>query len=161
MIGLGRKGYSMRIFRCLTKDMACALEAIRVVKHEEDGNPVEIITEESMRNFLSDPSNYLIVAELDKIVVGYIVAYELQRVDRNMKSMFFYEIGVLKKYRNQGIGSLLINFLKGICKEKRIMKMWVGTNRSNLSAIRLYSKTGGKEDSKGDEVSFTYYPPFD
>lgn len=151
----------MKIFRCFINDIACALEAIRVVKHEEDGNPIELVTEESMRNFLSDPNNYLIVAEIDKIVVGYIVAYELQRIDRNMKSMFFYEIGVLKKYRNQEIGSSLINFLKEICREKKIMKMWVGTNRSNLSAMRLYSKTGGKEDSNGDEVSFTYYPPFD
>lgn len=151
----------MKIFRCLIEDMACALEAIRVVKHEEDKNPIELANEESMRNFLSDPINYLIVAEIDKIVVGYIVAYELQRVDRNMKSMFFYEIGVLKEYRNQGIGSSLINFLKEICREKKIMKMWVGTNRSNLPAMSLYSKTGGKEDTSGDEVSFTYYPTFD
>jgi ribosomal protein S18 acetylase RimI-like enzyme len=151
----------MKIFRCFIEDMAYALEAISVVKHEEDRNPIELVTEESMRNFLADPNNYLIVAEIDKIVVGYIVAYELQRVDRNMKSMFFYEIGVLKEYRIQGIGSSLINFLKEICREKKIMKMWVGTNRSNLSAMRLYSKTGGKEDLAGDEVSFTYYPPFD
>ncbi|MBP7073001.1 MAG: GNAT family N-acetyltransferase [Clostridia bacterium] len=151
----------MKIFRCFINDIAYALEAICVVKHEEDGNPIEFVTEESMRNFLSEPNNYLIVALIDKIVVGYIVAYELQRVDRNMKFMFFYEIGVLTKYRNQGIGSSLINFLKEICKEKKIIKMWVGTNRSNLSAMRLYSKTGGKEDSNGDEVSFTYYPPFD
>jgi hypothetical protein len=55
---------------------------------------------------------------------------------------------------------MLINYIKGICREKRVMKMWVETNRSNLPAMRLYSKTGGKQCLSEDEVSFTYNAPF-
>lgn len=53
-----------------------------------------------MNNFLSDPNNYLIVSIINNEVVGYLVAYELQRVDRKERAMYFYEIGVLKDRRN-------------------------------------------------------------
>jgi hypothetical protein len=88
----------MKIFQCYSKDLSYALEAIRAIKCEEDGNPIDLITEESMNIFLSDPQNFLIVVVIDNTVVGYIVAYELQRIDRNATMMFLYEIGVLRQY---------------------------------------------------------------
>lgn len=151
----------MKLIRCSTNDMSYALEAIRVVKHEEDNNKLELLTDECMTNFLSNPDNYLIIAIGDNIVAGFVVAYELQRVDRNQKLMFLYEIGVLKTHRKKGIGTVLINFLKGICEDNNIMKMWVPTERSNIPAVSLYTKTGGEVSTKANEVSFTWYPPFE
>lgn len=150
----------MQIIRCNIDHMEYALDAIRTVKHEEDDNPLELITEEAMNIFLSNKSNYLIVAVDEDEVVGFIVAYELQRVDRNLKAMFFYEIGVLRKYRNKGIGTALINYIKEICREKNIMKMWLPTERSNIPAVKLYTKTGGEITQIDDEVTFTWYPPY-
>jgi ribosomal protein S18 acetylase RimI-like enzyme len=92
--------------------MSYALEAIRVVKHEGDNNKLELLTDECMTNFLSNPDNYLIIAIDDNIVAGFVVAYELQRVDRNQKLMFLYEIGVLKTHRKKGIGTVLMNLEK-------------------------------------------------
>lgn len=150
----------MKIIRCNHESIVYALEAIRVVKNEEDNNPIELVTEDVLVGFLKNTDNYLIVAVEHAKVLGFIIAYELQRVDRNSSIMFLYEIGVLKELRNRGIGTELIDFLKRICEERSIMKMWVPTERTNISAVNLYTKTGGIISKVEDEVSFTWYPPF-
>jgi ribosomal protein S18 acetylase RimI-like enzyme len=75
--------------------------------------------------------------------------------------MLFYEIVVDEEYRERGVGKELIRSLKQICRDNRIMKMWVSTNRSNRAAMELYGSTGGVESADGDEVSFTYLPPYE
>ncbi len=91
---------------------------------------------------------------------GFALAYRLMRVDREKDMMFFYEIVVDKKHRNKGAGRALIQYLKEICRDEKVMKMWVSINRSNTAAMELYRSTGGVERSDGDEVSFTYFPPY-
>lgn len=150
----------MNILRCTEEQIAHALTAIRVIKHEEDNIPLELITEDAMCQFLSDPNNYLVVAVENDEVLGYVVAYALQRVDREAKTLFFYEIGVSKQARKRGIGTALINFMKDVCETNNYMKMWVPTERSNNAAMQLYEKTGGTISESIDEVSFTWYPPY-
>ena len=150
----------MKIIRCNHESIVYAIEAIRVVKNEEDNNPIELVTEDVLRNFLKNENNYLIAAVENAKVLGFIIAYELYRADRNSSIMFLYEIGVLKEFRNRGIGSELIDFLKMICEERCIMKMWVPTERTNVPAVSLYAKMGGIISKIDDEVSFTWYPPY-
>lgn len=151
----------MKVFRCDETHITYAMDAVRIVKYEEDHDHMDMVTEESMRAFLADPDHYLIVAAIEQNVVGYIVAYELKRVDRDAAMMLLYEIGVLKANRKRGIGSVLIDCIKDICRERNIIKMWVIADRANIPAVKLYTETGGEEDADGEEVSFTYYPPFD
>lgn len=151
----------MDILRCAEEHIRYALAAIRVVKNEEDHNPIGLVTPEAMRLFLSNPDNYLLIAVEENEVIGYLIAYALQRVDRKSKMLFFYEIGVLKKARRKGIGTALIGYMKEICKKNEYMKIWVLTERSNNAVMRLYEKTGGEISESNDEVSFTWYPPYE
>src|SRR5262249_61472501 len=96
-----------------------------------------------MSRLLSRPQNVLLVATEEGAPVGYIVAYLLDRIDRDQKMMFFYEIGVKKSHRRRGIGKKLIAYLKEVCREADLMKMWVPTSRANVAAARLYERTGG------------------
>ena len=84
----------------------------------------------------------MIVAFDDGVPVGYLLAYLLDRVDRDQHMMFFYEIGVAESQRRQGVGKRPIGELKSICREADVMKMWVPTGRSNVAATRLYTSTG-------------------
>lgn len=151
----------MIIKRLNKNDAGLALKAVREIKLRDDEESQEKLSLEYLYDFLSNDRNYIFVAMVDEQVVGLLYSYRLQRIDRKQDSMFFYEIEVDKEFRNLGIGSRLIEELKELCRKENIMKMWVGTNRSNLPAMRMYTKTGGKESVNGnDEVTFTYFPPY-
>lgn len=147
----------MTIRRLKASDAALARNAIATLKITDSGLR-DRLDADYLRRFLSRPENYLIVATEGERAVGYVVAYLLDRADRDQAMMFFYEISVAETHRRRGVGSGMIELLKRFCREQRVMKMWVHTNRSNLAAMALYESTGGKADESGDEVSFLYLP---
>ncbi len=105
--------------------------------------------------YLSNEMNVLLVALDGQQPVGFVLAYELERVDSQPPMMFFYEVEVSESHRRQGIGAALIEALRGICRERRIGKMFVITNRENVAARALYHQTGGREEYD-DGVLFVY-----
>jgi aminoglycoside 3-N-acetyltransferase I len=134
-------------------DSNLGVDALRVLK-APDGYPIPSAA--YLSRFLSRLENVLIVALAGGVPIGYLVAYSLDRADRNQKMMFFYEIAVAESCRRRGIGKRMINELKFICREADIMKMWVPTGRSNVAATRLYASTGAVPLPSGDEVTYAY-----
>ena len=90
--------------------------------------------------------------------IGFVLAYELERLDRPQPMMLFYEVNVLESKRRQGVAKAMINHLKTICQERNILKMWVLTNKANQAAMRTYESTGGQLVKEDDMVMFVYYP---
>ena len=146
--------------RLVAGDEIFARRAIHRLKSETPGVIKEKLRVGHLEHFLRCDRNYLLVAIINEEPVGFVLAYRLMRVDRKQDMMLFYEVVVDEQYRMQGVGSELIGLLRQICREERIMKMWVSTNRSNAAAMELYSSTGGIENVEGDEISFTFIPPF-
>ncbi len=143
----------MDIRRLGPEEYATGVDTIARLKGP-DGYPTP--SPEYLRKFLSRLENVLIVATDDGIPVGYIVAYLLDRVDRDQQMMFFYEIGVAESHRRRGVGTRMIAALKAICRTADVMKMWVPTGRSNIPATRLYASTGGVPLPGEDEVTYAY-----
>lgn len=59
----------------------------------------------------------------------------------------FAEIGLIavkQEYQHQGYGKLLVEFVENITFEKKLNHLIVATQLSNLPAIKLYEKCGGK-----------------
>jgi ribosomal protein S18 acetylase RimI-like enzyme len=146
----------MNIIHCDKNNIDLAVNAMATIKCVEDGKPVELATVTAMTTFLENPFNHLLVAVEGSETVGYIIAYELQRPDREQSMMHLYDITVLKKHRQKGIGTALIEQLKSICSTKPMMKMFVGTNRSNEPAVGLYQKTGAVLSNDTDAVGLTW-----
>lgn len=142
-------------------DVVIARQAITTLKTETPPGVRANLEVEYLKDFLSCDTNYLLVALIDGEPVAYVLAYRLMRVDREQDMMLFYEVIVDEKFRHQGVGRALIMRLKEICRDKKIMKMWVLTDRSNIAAVALYKSTGGIEDRHGDELTFTYLPPYE
>lgn len=134
-------------------DSNLGVDAIRLLK-APDGYLIP--SGAYLSEFLSRPENVLIVATDDRTPVAYLIAYLLDRVDRDQKMMFFYEIEVAESHRRRGIGTRMIGELKCICREADVMKMWVPTGRSNLAATRLYASTGAVLVPNEDEVTYAY-----
>lgn len=139
-------------------DEMLARQAVMRLKPETPSDVRERLDPHYLEGFLKCDRNYLLVALVNDEPVGFALAYRLMRVDRAQDMMLFYEIVVDEDYREQGVGKELIQFLKRMCRESNIMKMWVLSNRSNIAAMELYRSTGGVESAEGDEVTFMYFP---
>jgi ribosomal protein S18 acetylase RimI-like enzyme len=145
----------MEVRRLRPGDSEIGAETIRCLK-APDGYPTP--THAYFETYLSRPENVFIVAIDNTEPVGYVVAYFLDRIDRDQRMMFFYEIGVAESHRRRGIGRRMINTLKSLCREENAMKMWVPTGRANIAATGLYASTGAVPLPSGDEVTYTYPP---
>jgi len=110
---------------------------------------------DARRRFLSDQYVYLLAAYADEELAGFLVGYELNRLDTSRPMMTLYRIDVLPRFQKRGVGKRLVNELKRICRRKGVLKMFVITSESNQAAMALYSSTGGVRGAK-DEVVFVY-----
>ena len=147
----------MEIRRLKESEAALAHNAIATLKIT-DSTLRRNLTFDYLQRFLSRPENYLIVATEGDTAVGYLVAYLLDRVDRDQAMMFLYEISVAETHHRRGAGTGMIDLLKRFCRDQCVMKMWVHTNKSNKAAMALYATTAGKAETSGDEITFLYTP---
>jgi ribosomal protein S18 acetylase RimI-like enzyme len=111
---------------------------------------------DSLEAFLMDPANYLIVAEAEGEPVGYLVAYRLQRPDRQAAQMFIYEVDVAEAWRRRGLGSALLEEIRRLARAERMFEAFVLTSRGNEAARRLYARTGAAVED--DAALLFVYP---
>lgn len=145
----------MEVRRLDASDADLAHQAITTLKIT-DATVRERLDADYLRRFLDRTENILIVVLADGQPVGYLIAYQLDRIDRDQTMICFYEIAVAETHRRQGVGTALIERLKTLCRELNVMKMWVQTNRSNVAAVWLYESAGGVANTSGDEVTFEW-----
>ena len=97
----------------------------------------------SLQQFLANPANYLLIADAEGDVGGFLMAYRLNRADREASQMFVYEIGVAMPWRGQGLASTLVEEIKALARAEGMFEVFVLTSRDNERARRLYARTGG------------------
>ena len=134
-------------------DAELALEAIRTIKRPALRPDFGV---DDLANFLQRPSNVLIVASENGQPIGFLLAYLLDRVDRDRPMACLYEIDVLEARRRQGTGRQMIEALRSVCRQIDATKIWAVTNRSNAAAVGLYRNTGATSAPEGDDVVFVY-----
>jgi aminoglycoside 3-N-acetyltransferase I len=138
----------MVIRRLETGDEAIACQVVATFKNAYP-------TINYMAHFLDNKDNYFYVAEVAGKLVGFLLAYKMDRCDGERAMMFLYEIEVLSQRRRQGIGKALVQATKKECEQKRFLKMFVITDGSNEPAKNLYSSAGGRR-VQGSAILFHY-----
>lgn len=138
----------MRVRRLSPCDVLCVVEAVREFKGR-------IVCPEHAREFLREDRHHVVVAEIDGDLAGYLLAYRLDRIDRESAKMFIYEIDVAEAHRRKAVGKALVESILKIAEEGKMMSSFVLTNRSNEAAVSLYRSTGGRI-SEDDGLVFTY-----
>ncbi len=108
--------------------------------------------------FLTNPANYLLVAEANGEVIGFLSAHSLDSIEREAAAMFIYEIEVSQEHRRKGARRALINHIRAIAQKSNMFEMFVFTSHSNTTACAFYQSTGGQTE-EGDELMFVYYFP--
>ena len=113
-------------------------------------------TVEEVRSFLFSDLYYdkvkeIFFAELDGESVGYIGGgiAEKYNLEKNVQRWDIFTIGVLKKYRQRGVGARLMLHALETFRAKGMTKATLGVDDYNpTKAIRLYEKVGFKVKKK-------------
>ena len=112
---------------------------------------------EHAQSFIADDHNHLLLAKTGDEVCGFVYYYILDRLDHRQKEILIYEIEVQEKFRQQGIGTALVERVKEHATEDQISQIWVLTNESNTAAQKLYLKAGASISNAEDkDVMFLF-----
>ena len=99
-----------------------------------------------LRTLLGMQHVIALVALDDERVVGGLVAYELQKFERERKELYIYDLAVAAERRRRGIATKLIRELQHIAKARGAYVIFVQADRGDTPAVRLYESLGTRED---------------
>lgn len=139
------------IRRLGASDATLAETAVRAFKSRAS-------SEGSLAAFLANPANFLLVAvaEGESEPVGYLLAYRLQRPDREAAQLFIYEVDVAEGWRRRGLGSALLDEILRLARDEDMCEAFVLTSRGNDAARSLYARTGAVAE---DEAAMLFVYP--
>ncbi|HRR10289.1 MAG TPA: GNAT family N-acetyltransferase [Rhodothermales bacterium] len=88
-------------------------------------------------DFVSKETNILCVAYYDGSFAGMAFGYLLKKVYGD-KWIYLDEIDVCKNHQRKGVASELMKYFFIFGKEEECSELWLGTERNNIPAQRLY-----------------------
>lgn len=104
-----------------------------------------ILTKEELEDLISNQNIFVI--KKDKKILGYILLSRNEGKKngyRYRKQLNIDAMGVLEEYRNQGIGTKLLEFIKEYAKDNNFTDLRLTVNEENENARHLYEKMGFK-----------------
>ena len=110
--------------------------------------------EENLINFINNENAYGFIARNESQIVGFAYGYTLIRTDGKV-DFYLHAIDIMKDYQGNGYGTGLMNFIKEYVKKIGCRKMFLITNKSNISACKCYEKAGGINNAD-DEIVYVY-----
>ena len=140
---------SFRISRLSTLDVG-ALRALNAVFGEAFGErenytqapPADVY----LAGLLAKEHIVVLVAAIDEQVVGGVVAYELDKLERQRRELYIYDLAVSSPYRRHGIATALIEELRQIAVRRGAWVLFVQADYGDDPAVALYEKIGVRED---------------
>lgn len=110
--------------------------------------------EENLISFINDKNAYGFIARDGNKIVGFAYGYILLRPD-GKQDFYLHAIDIMADFQGNGYGTELMNYIKGYVKEIGCRKMFLITNKSNISACKCYEKAGGINNAD-DEIVYVY-----
>jgi aminoglycoside 3-N-acetyltransferase I len=98
-----------------------------------------------LRTLLSKSHVIALVALDEGRVVGGLVAYVLEKFERERSEVYIYDLAVAEPHRRKGIATQLIQLLRRIAHERGAYVVFVQADRGDEPAIRLYESLGTGE----------------
>lgn len=88
----------------------------------------------------------VLAASLGEEVVGGLVAYQLDKLERARSEIYVYDLAVDETYRRRGIATALIAALRTMARERGAHVIFVQADPDDAPAVALYDKLGARED---------------
>ncbi len=109
---------------------------------------------EKLINFIKDKNAFGFITRDEDKIVGFAYGYTLLRPD-GKQDFYLHAIDIMAEYQGNGYGTGLMNYIKDYIKEIGCRKMFLITNKSNVSACKCYKKAGGINNTD-DEIVYVY-----
>jgi aminoglycoside 3-N-acetyltransferase I len=87
-----------------------------------------------------------LVALAGEEVVGGLVAYELDKLERSRSELYIYDLAVAEAHRRRGIATALIERCLDIAAERGAWVVYVQADYEDAPAVALYEKLGRREE---------------
>ncbi len=110
---------------------------------------------QATKEFLADPRHHLVVAIQDGVVIGMATGVHYIHPDKPVPQLWVNEAGVAPSHRGRGVGKALMRALFDVGRAHGCAEAWLGTERDNVAAMRLYASIGGTA-VPDDTVMFTF-----
>ena len=107
-----------------------------------------------LKKFIDNKNDFGFIAKINNKIVGFAFGYILLKPD-GRKVFYLDAIDVMPDYQGKGYGTGLISFARDYAKTIDCYKMYLITNRSNISACKCYEKAGGI-NKVDDEIIYVY-----
>lgn len=120
-------------------DIPAALELVKeLATYEKAPNEVEVTIDEMRKNYMEKVFDFFI-AEKDNQIVGTAIYYYKYSTWKG-KCIYLDDIVVTEKYRNQGIGRMLMQAVINQAKKDNVRKLEWQVLKWNTPAINFYKK---------------------
>jgi len=117
--------------------------------------PAEVYLEE----LLAKDHVIALVATSAGEVIGGLVAYELDKFERQRREIYIYDLAVLESHRRLGVATALIGRLGEIGAQRGAWVVYVQADYGDDPAIALYEKLGVREDVMHFDIAVKGHPP--
>jgi aminoglycoside 3-N-acetyltransferase I len=136
--------------RKLTPADVALVRELNVMFGEAFGEPdtydAEPPSEQHLRDVLTKEHVIVLVALAQDRVVGGLVAYVLDKLERARREVYIYDLAVAAPYRRQRIATSLIEHLREIATTLEAWVIYVQADYGDDPAIALYQKLGVREE---------------
>ena len=122
------------------------LNAMFAFAFNEPGTYVPAPSDAYLRQVLGREGVIVLVAEIDGEVVGGLVAYVLDKLERERSEIYIYDLAVAGAHRRLGIATALIAEVQSIASDIGAWALFVQADHGDDPAIALYTKLGTRED---------------
>lgn len=100
-----------------------------------------------LAEILTRPQTIVLVAKAGAEVIGGLVAYRLDKFERERSEIYLYDLAVAEAWRRQGVATALIEDLRRIARECGTWMIFVQGDREDEPALALYRKLGVSEEA--------------
>lgn len=120
-----------------------AIELIESMKNS--GGIARDVLSENSRNALTNPNSYILLAEREGKVIGFISFMIRKTIIHSGLCGLIDELVVSKRHRRKGVGKELIDAAIEECKKLRCCEVEVNTEFTNVNAREFYKHCGFQE----------------
>ncbi|MDR4306693.1 AAC(3)-I family aminoglycoside N-acetyltransferase [Chelatococcus sambhunathii] len=103
-------------------------------------------TDAWLRDVLAKDHVFALIAREGAVVVGGLVAYQLDKLEQARSEIYIYDLAVAATHRRRGIATSLVERLKRLAAERGAWVVYVQADHGDDPAVALYSKLGVRED---------------
>jgi len=111
---------------------------------DTEGIDIKLIAE-NCQNFLSEVNSYILVAEIEGIVVGFVNFTTRKTILHRGLSGLIDELIIAKSYRGKGIGRQLLSSAIEKSRQLGCCEVEVSTEKTNIKAREFYRQCGFTE----------------